>query len=81
MKNLYNSHEKIVNLLIKFVLILLLYAVTCHATTVTNCHFMWCSVVINVICNTYFSSISCYIGKFYFEVFLIVILNYLGGSV
>jgi len=40
------------------------YAVACHAITLT-----WCSVVINVIFNTCFSSIICYIGKFYFKEF------------
>jgi hypothetical protein len=46
------------------------YAAVCHAVTVTNCLFTWFSVVINVIFNTYFNSIICYTGKFYFEDFL-----------
>jgi hypothetical protein len=37
-----------------------------HAITVRNYHFTWCSIVINVIFNTCFGSILCYIGKFYF---------------
>jgi hypothetical protein len=56
------------NLLKKLVLLLsVLYAVACHAITVTNYCFTWCSVVIKAILNTCFGSIICYIGKFYFE--------------
>jgi hypothetical protein len=51
-------------------LILVQYAVTCHTITVTNYRLTWCGVVINVIFNTCFSSIICYIGKFYFVDFL-----------
>jgi hypothetical protein len=40
------------------------HAVTGHAVTVTNYRFKWCSVVINVIFNTCFGSVICYIGKF-----------------
>jgi hypothetical protein len=59
------------SLLKKLVLLLLVwYAVSCHTITVTNYHFMWCSIVINVIFSTCFGSIICYIGKFYFEDFL-----------
>jgi hypothetical protein len=34
---------------------------------VTNYSFTWCSVATNVIFNTCFGNIICYIGKFYFE--------------
>jgi hypothetical protein len=44
--------------------------VACHAITVTNYRFRWCSAVINVICNTCFGSVICYTSKFYFEDFL-----------
>jgi hypothetical protein len=41
------------NLLEKLVLLLLVwYAIACHAITVTNLHFTWCSVVINLMFNT-----------------------------
>jgi hypothetical protein len=54
----------------KLVLLLLVrYVVTHHVITVTNYHFTWCSVVMNVIFNTCVGSIICYIGKFYFEDF------------
>jgi len=43
------------------------YMVAYHAITVTNYHFKWSSVVINVMFNTRFGSIICYIGTFYFE--------------
>jgi hypothetical protein len=53
MKNLYNSKLKKVNLLEKLVLLLLVQnAITCHAITVTNYHFTWCSAMINVMFNT-----------------------------
>jgi hypothetical protein len=54
MKNLYNSKLKkeANNLLEKTVLLLTVqYAVTCHAITVINYHFTWCSVMINMISN------------------------------
>jgi hypothetical protein len=36
----------------KLVLFLLVrYAIVCHAITVANYHFAWCSVVINVMSN------------------------------
>jgi hypothetical protein len=38
---------------------------SCHRCRILP--FMWCSVVVIVIFNTCFSSIVCYIGKFYFE--------------
>jgi hypothetical protein len=41
--------------------------VACHAITVANYPFTWCSVVINVISNSCFGSVICYIGKFYIE--------------
>jgi hypothetical protein len=50
----------------------------CRAITVTDYHFTWCSVVVNAIFNTCFGSITCYVGKFYFRVFLIFVLNYFG---
>jgi hypothetical protein len=31
---------------------------------------VWCNVVTNMIFNTCFGSIICYLGKFYFSVFL-----------
>jgi hypothetical protein len=50
MNNIYNSKEKMNNLWKKLVLLLLLlYAVTCHTITVTNYHFTLCSIVKNVI--------------------------------
>jgi hypothetical protein len=49
--------------------------VTSHAITVIDYCFTWCSVVINVIFNTCYSSIVCHIGKFYFR-FFFVIFNY-----
>jgi hypothetical protein len=55
MKNLYNSNKKKLtnNLPEKLVLLLSTqYAISCHAITFTNYHFMWCGVVINVIFNT-----------------------------
>jgi hypothetical protein len=84
MKNLYNSNKKLVkNSLKKLTLLLLvLYVVVCHAITVTNYYYIWCSVMINEIFSTCFGSIICFIGKFYFKnIFKIVILNYLWGTV
>jgi hypothetical protein len=51
-KNLYNLiFFKLANSLLEL-LILVRYAVACHAITVTNHRFTWCCVVINVMCNT-----------------------------
>jgi hypothetical protein len=54
--NIYNSKLKkklANNLLEKLVLLLLVwYAIACHAITVTNLHFTWYSVVINLMFNT-----------------------------
>jgi hypothetical protein len=71
MKNLYNSKLKKANNLLKQLVLLLWvqYAVTCHTITVTNYCFVGCSVVTDVIFNTCFGSIICYIGKFYFKDF------------
>jgi hypothetical protein len=56
MKNFYNSKikkKKANNLLEKLVWLLSVrYAVACHAITVTNYHFTWCTLVLNVIFNT-----------------------------
>jgi hypothetical protein len=54
MKNLYNSIKKMAtNLLETLVLLLSVqYAVACHTITVTNYHFTWHIVVINVVFNT-----------------------------
>jgi hypothetical protein len=46
------------------------YVATSHIITVTNYHFTWCTVVINVIFNTCFRIVICYICKFYFKDFL-----------
>jgi hypothetical protein len=71
MKNLCNLVFKLVNsLLKKFVLWL----------PVTNYHFAWCSVVINVIFNTCFGSTNCHKGKSYFRDLLVMILNLVGGN-
>jgi hypothetical protein len=35
--------------------------------SLTNYSFTWCSLLINVIFNTCFSSVICYIGRYYFE--------------
>jgi hypothetical protein len=83
MMNLYNSKsfKKLANSLLRKLVLLLSvqYAVACHAITVTNYCFTWCSVVINVIRNICFGSIICYIGKFYYEdIFLIFILYCVG---
>jgi hypothetical protein len=43
------------------------YAVACHAITVTNYRFTWCSVLINVVFNACFGSTICHMGKFYFN--------------
>jgi hypothetical protein len=54
-KNLYNSNLKKIanNLLEKIVLLIsVLNAIACDAITVKNYHFMWCSLVINVMFNT-----------------------------
>jgi hypothetical protein len=49
MKNLCYSD----NFLEKLVLFLSMqYAIAYHAITVTNYHFMWCGVMINVMFNT-----------------------------
>jgi hypothetical protein len=67
MKNLYI----IQNVFKKLVLLLSLwYAVTCLTITVANYRLMWYTVVTKVIFNTCFSSIICYIHKFYLEGFL-----------
>jgi hypothetical protein len=44
----------------------------CGRLSCYHCHKLpfQCSVVINVIFNTCFGSIVCYIGEFYFEDFL-----------
>jgi hypothetical protein len=45
--------EKANYFLEKLVLLLLVqYAIACHDITVTNYHFMWCSVVITQMFNT-----------------------------
>jgi hypothetical protein len=70
MKNLYKlKFNKFANNAFKKLVLLLLvpHAVACHAITATNYHVMLCSVVINAIFNTCFSSIIFYIGKLYFE--------------
>jgi hypothetical protein len=71
MKNLCNSNllKKLASSLLKELVLLLLlkYAVTCRAITVKNYHFIWCTVVINVIFNPCFGSIICHISKFYFK--------------
>jgi hypothetical protein len=52
-KNLYNSIKKKANSLLEKLVFLLLvsYAIACHAITVTNWHFTQCSVVINLMFN------------------------------
>jgi hypothetical protein len=56
MKNLCNSafFLKLAKYLLEKIVLLLSvqYAIACHAITVTNYHFMWCSVVIEVMFNT-----------------------------
>jgi hypothetical protein len=67
MKNLYDPKfiKKIANNLFKKL------SYRCNMQLpVTNYCFLRCSVVIKAIVNTCFSSIICYIGKFYFEDFL-----------
>jgi hypothetical protein len=55
MKNLNNSillNQLTISLKKLVLLLLVWYAITCHVITVTNYHFTWCSVVINVMFNT-----------------------------
>jgi hypothetical protein len=71
MKNLCNSKSltKLAKHLLRQLVLLLSvrYTVACNTITVANYHLMWCSVVINMIFNTCFGSVICYIGKFYFK--------------
>jgi hypothetical protein len=59
-------------------LLLVQYAVTCHAITVAYYHFTWCSVVANTIFSTCFGTIICYTDKFYLENFLSFLIIWRG---
>jgi hypothetical protein len=73
MKNLYSSKFNKANNLFKKLLLFLSVQnlVACHAITLTNYRFKWCSVVINVIFQYLFREYSLLhrYRKFYFKDF------------